>query len=140
MGSRLLWLRWSWRDLRRRFPLVIAIAAVIGLGTGLYAGLTSTSVWWRQSNDASFAALRVHDLKVALSAGDTVRRGRLTAALAATPHADWVTGARERLVLPIQIDASHPGRTVLVPGEIVRMDAAGGRPRWTACPRRPTVR
>src|SRR5512135_1072917 len=126
MGSRLLWLRWSWRDLRRRFPLVIAIAAVIGLGTGLYAGLTSTSVWRRQSNDASFAALRVHDLKVTLSAGDTVRRGRLAAALAATPHADWVTGARERLVLPIQIGAYHPGRTVLVPGEIVGMDAAAG--------------
>src|SRR5512143_3516624 len=93
MGSQLLWLRWSWRDLRRRFLLVVAIATVIGLGTGLYAGLTSTSAWRRQSNDASFAALRVHDLKVGLSAGDTVRRGRLAAALAATPHADWVTGA-----------------------------------------------
>lgn len=126
MGSRLLWLRWSGRDLRRRWVLVVAIAVVIGLGTGLYAGLTSTSAWRRQSNDASFAALRVHDLEVGLSPGDTVRRGRLAAALVATPHADWVTGAQERLVLPIQIDASHPGRTVLVPGEIVGMDAAAG--------------
>ena len=36
------WIRWSWRDLRKRWLLVAAIALTIGIGTGAYGGLTST--------------------------------------------------------------------------------------------------
>jgi energy-coupling factor transporter ATP-binding protein EcfA2 len=57
MSSRVLWLRWSWRDLRARWAQVCALAAVIALGTGSYAALLSTSAWRTQSNDASFALL-----------------------------------------------------------------------------------
>ena len=45
MSSRVLWLRWSWRDLRARWAQVCALAAVIALGTGGYAALLSTSAW-----------------------------------------------------------------------------------------------
>ena len=38
-----LWLRWSWRDLRARWLQVLAIAMVIALGTGSYAGLSSVT-------------------------------------------------------------------------------------------------
>ena len=69
MSSRVLWLRWSWRDLRARWAQVCALAAVIALGTGSYAALLSTSAWRTQSNDASFALLHTHDLRVALAAG-----------------------------------------------------------------------
>jgi hypothetical protein len=36
-----LWLRWSLRDLRGRWALVLAIGLVIAIGTGVNAGLGS---------------------------------------------------------------------------------------------------
>ena len=36
-----LWLRWSWRDLRQHWIAVLSIAAVVAIGTGVYAGLGS---------------------------------------------------------------------------------------------------
>jgi hypothetical protein len=42
MSSRVLWLRWSWRDLCARWAQVCALAAVIALGTGSYAALLLT--------------------------------------------------------------------------------------------------
>src|SRR6185437_3495142 len=115
-SSRVLWLRWSWRDLRARWVQVCALAAVIALGTGSYAALLSTSAWRTQSNDASFALLHTHDLRVALAAGSTVRQGSLLAVLRGMPHAADVTGARERLIAPTQVVAP---KGVLGPGEMV---------------------
>ena len=116
MSSRVLWLRWSWRDLRSRWAQVCALAAVIALGTGGYAALLSTSAWRTQSNDASFALLHTHDLRVALAQGSTVRQGSLLALLRGLPHATDVTGARERLIVPTQVAAP---KRVLGPGELV---------------------
>jgi putative ABC transport system permease protein len=116
MSSRVLWLRWSWRDLRARWAQVCALAAVIALGTGSYAALLSTSAWRTQSNDASFALLHTHDLRVALAPGSTVRQGSLLALLRGLPHASDVTGARERLIVPTQVAAP---KGVLGPGELV---------------------
>jgi putative ABC transport system permease protein len=116
MARTRLWLRWSWRDLRRRWVLVGAIALVIALGTGTYAGLLGTSAWRRQSNDASFALLRTHDLRVALPQGGRTTQGRLAALVDGIPHSQDVTGARERLIVPTQI--AGPGG-LLVPGELV---------------------
>lgn len=118
-----LWIRWSWRDLRRRWPVVTAIALVIALGTGTYAGLLSTSAWRTQSNDASFALLHTHDLRLALPSGSTTEEGRLLAVVAGLEHADDVAAARERLVLPTQI--AGPG-DLLVPGELVGTDTRPG--------------
>jgi putative ABC transport system permease protein len=116
MSSRALWLRWSWRDLRARWPQVFALALVIALGTGTYAALLSTSAWRTQSNDASFALLKVHDLRVALAPGSTVRQGSLLALLRRLPHVGEVAGVRERLIVPTQV-AGPKG--VLAPGELV---------------------
>jgi putative ABC transport system permease protein len=116
MSSRVLWLRWSWRDLRARWAQVCALAAVIALGTGSYAALLSTSAWRTQSNDASFALLHTHDLRVALAPGSTVRQGGLLALARGLPHAADVTGARERLIVPTQVAGP---RGVLGPGELV---------------------
>ncbi|HEU5155891.1 MAG TPA: FtsX-like permease family protein [Streptosporangiaceae bacterium] len=115
--------RWSWRDLRRRWLLVGAIALVIALGTGTYAGLLGTSAWRTQSNDASFALLHTHDLRVALPSGATTAEGGLAAIAAGIPHAADVTGARERLVVPTQIAGPNG---LLVPGELVGTDARPG--------------
>jgi putative ABC transport system permease protein len=119
------WMTWSWRDLRRRWVLVGAIALVIALGTGTYAGLLGTSAWRTQSNDASFTAVHTHDLRVALAQGSHASEGRLAALVAGLPHAGDVTAARERLVVPTQI-AGPDG--LLVTGELVGTDTRPGLP------------
>lgn len=48
-----LLLHWSWRDLRTHWAKVAAIALVIAIGTGGYAGLTSNAEWRRISYPAS---------------------------------------------------------------------------------------
>jgi putative ABC transport system permease protein len=116
MSSGALWLRWSWRDLRARWAQVFALALVIALGTGTYAALLSTSAWRTRSNDASFALLKVHDLRVALAPGSTVPEGSLLSLVRRLPHAAEVAGARERLIVPTQM-AGPKG--VLAPGELV---------------------
>lgn len=116
MAGRGLWVRWSWRDLRRRWPQVAAIALVIALGTGTYAALLSTSAWRTQSNDASFAQLHLHDLRVSLNEGTTVPEGTLARVARSIQHMAALTGIRERLVVPTQV-AGAGG--LLVPGEIV---------------------
>lgn len=121
-----LWLRWSWRDLRRRWLLVAAIATIIALGTGAYAGLGSTAAWRRRSNDESFALLHMHDLRVTLAQGATTDEGALAAAVRSIPHASSVAATEERLTGVTEVDASSKTDTVLVPGELVGMDVTDG--------------
>lgn len=111
-----LWWRWSVRDLRRHWLLVTALALVISIGTGAYAGLGGTTAWRLASNDASYTSLRMHDLRLQLPEGGFVRTGTLAAVVQGTAG---VATAEERLVVPTQVDASYGGRTVLVPGELV---------------------
>src|SRR5499425_379386 len=123
MSSRALWLRWSWRDLRARWAQVFALALVIALGTGTYAALLSTSAWRTESNDASFALLHVHDLRVALAPGSMVPEGSLLTVARRLPHAAEVAGARERLIVPTQVAGPNG---VLAPGELVGTGSGPG--------------
>lgn len=104
----------------------MVIAAVIAIGSGVYAGLGSTAAWRRMSNDASFAALNMHDLRVELSPGSTVAEGQLAARTAGLEHARWIRRADERLVATTQVDTTtkgpQPGSAVLVRGRVVGMD------------------
>src|SRR5512138_750148 len=125
MSSRALWLRWSWRDLRARWAQVLALALVIALGTGTYAGLMSTSAWRTRSNDASFALLHVHDLRVSPPSGSTTEEGRLLELVGGLEDGDAVLAARERLVVPTQVSGPHG---LLVPGELVGTDVRPGGP------------
>ena len=134
MGALFL-LRWSGRDLRRRWLQVAAIALIIAIGTGIYSALGSTATWRRQSNDASFAALGMYDLRVKAADGVDAPAGAMVAALDGVPDG-LVVGAEERLVMPTQLDASTSGETILVPGRIVGVDLRDGGPRinkvWVA--------
>ena len=76
-----IWLRWSWRDLRARRLQVAAIALIIAIGTGSYAGLTSMNVWRKASNDASYELTNIFDVRARLSADSLAPRGSLLAAL-----------------------------------------------------------
>src|SRR5581483_839621 len=131
-GTRGLWLRWSWRDLRRRKGLVVTIALIIAIGTGSYAGLGGTSQWRLASNDASYAALQVHDLRVTLPIGASVPAGTLASMARQLPHASDIAASQERLVQPIEVDASHDGETILVAGSVVGASGTGVDDVWVA--------
>ncbi|MBK9178847.1 MAG: FtsX-like permease family protein [Acidimicrobiales bacterium] len=123
-----LWVRWSLRDLRRRWVLVAAIALIIAIGTGAYAGLGSTAEWRYRSNDASYAALDAHELKVSLAEGSVVPAGDLLGVVGSIADPDRVAVAEERLVLPTQLDASTGDEAILVPGRLVGVDVVDGGP------------
>lgn len=118
-------MRWSWRDLRSRWVQVTAIALVVALGTGVYVGLSSTSEWRTASYDASYAQLDAHTLVVRTATGTTADRAALVDAIRAAPPADSISDLSARLVVPIQVDASTGGRTILVPGRFVGVDLSG---------------
>ncbi|HEX6425488.1 MAG TPA: FtsX-like permease family protein [Acidimicrobiales bacterium] len=121
-------LRWAARDLRRRWPQVVAIAVIISIGTGIYAALGSTATWRRESNDASFGLLHMYDLRVRVAEGADAATGEMLAVLDDLPDPAIVTTAEERLVVPTQVDASTGDETILVPGRIIGMDLSGGGP------------
>jgi putative ABC transport system permease protein len=123
------WARWSVRDLRRRWVQVAVIALVIAIGTGVYAGMTSSLTWRRMSYDASYGKLAAHDLHVKLSADSYVPDGSLANALKSMDNPDRVSSAEERLVTATQVEASTPKETVLVPGRIVGVPVGRGEPR-----------
>ena len=124
------WLRWSWRDFRSHWIAVTAIALVLAIGTGVYAGLGSTAEWRRQSNDASFAALAMHDLRVTLSPGTFVEQEALLGAIASIDGADSVRAVTERLVVDSQVDTGvmDGADSVLVPARLVGMTFQSTRP------------
>ncbi|HVA85688.1 MAG TPA: FtsX-like permease family protein [Candidatus Saccharimonadales bacterium] len=122
------WLRWSWRDLRERWLLVAAIAATIAVGTGAYAGLSSSSAWRRAANDASFAALNMYDLRVHITDGSFVPAGRLATTARRLAGGSLFQQIEERLVVPTQVDASTADQTILVPGRLIGLPVGGTAP------------
>ncbi len=107
------------RDARKRWLQVVSIGLLLALGVGMYSAMSSMGSWRTASADASFAALRMHDLRVSLTGGSYASQGRLSAALASIPDRSGVSAAEERLVVPTQVDASRGRRSVIVPGRIV---------------------
>ena len=123
-----LWVRWSLRDLRLRWVQVLAIALVIALGAGAYAGLQAEASWRRASYDASFAASDVHDVLIRIANGRSVPAADLDRVLRSVRDPSRIQATSDRLVVPIQVDASRDGRTILVPGRIVGVDHSAGGP------------
>ena len=120
-------LRWSGRDLRSRWLQVAGIALIIGIGSGFYSGLLSTSAWRRASYAASYRVTKMYDLRVELSSGSYADAAKLRSIAASIPHARDIAAISTRLEGAIQIDASSRARTLLVPGAIVGVDAATAR-------------
>jgi putative ABC transport system permease protein len=121
MGAR-FWLRWSWRDLRGRLLQVVAIAAIIALGSGIYAGLGSTSAWRRQSLDASFAGMAAHDIEVSPVAGFFVPQDQLLGAVRAA-GGPGLGAAEARLVADLPVRAGKGGQ-IPAAGVVVGVDLA----------------
>ena len=119
---------WSWRDLRANWAKVAAIALVIAIGTGGYAGLTSQANWRRTSYDASYKHLAMYDVRVKLATGSAVEQGILAATAATIEHADSIAATEERLIVATQVDASRGDETILVRGEITGTSFAANGP------------
>ena len=114
------WVRWAWRDLRTRLVQVVAIAGIVALGSGIYAGLGSTSVWRRVSLDASFADYAAHDIHVAGTAGLTTDPARLASAVRSA-GGSAVTDVQTRLVADLPVRAGADAK-VPAAGEVVGVD------------------
>lgn len=125
MNGWLLWLRWSWRDLQRRWMQVLTIAFIIALGTGIYSGLISTSPWRQLSNDASYALLHMYDLRLSLTQGSYLDSTALLTAFRSVEHAEWIKAVEPRLILPTLVDASNDEQTIIIPGRIIGTDIKG---------------
>jgi putative ABC transport system permease protein len=125
-------MRWSLRDLRRKWLQVGAIAFIIAIGVGLYAALGGTATWRYESNDASFAATGMYDLRVKATEGLDIEEGALLAALESLPDPRVVAQAEERLVFDTQVDASTATESIRVPGRIVGLDLSADGPALTS--------
>ncbi len=119
------WLRWSWRDLRARWLQVVAIALIIALGTGVFAGLGGQKHWRIESLDASYERLNMYDLRVKLADGSYVDGEVLATELAAI---DGIAQAETRLVFSTLVDASTDDETILVSGRVLGVDVSEGGP------------
>ena len=115
---RALWLRWTWRDFRGRWPQILTTALILAGGVGAFAGLGGLQQWRERSADKSLAASRAHDLRVDLVEGSFVRDGQMLGALGRLPAGE-VAAAEERLVAPSQLDASRPGHPLLMPARLI---------------------
>lgn len=114
-----LFLRWSWRDLRERWLQVAAIALIIALGTGVYAGLGSSTPWREQSYDDSFALLNMYDLRIRLTEGSYLEGDELLSTVQSIPHANWIEAAEGRLLTPTLVEVKDGDETILVPGRLM---------------------
>ena len=125
MNGLTIWLRWSWRDLRARWLQVTAIAIIIALGTGVFAGLGGQKTWRIDSYDMSYERLHMYDLRVELSSGSYVNGSTLIDRLR---QIEGVAVAESRLITPTLVDASHDDEVVVVKGRLIGVDVSSGGP------------
>ncbi|MBN9387483.1 MAG: FtsX-like permease family protein [Chloroflexi bacterium] len=123
-----LWLRWSWRDLRARWLQVVAVAFIIALGSGVYAGLGSNTPWRQASYDASYKSLNMYDLRVVFTKGSYLPQNQVLQAVGSIEHANWIKGVEPRLISPVLVDSSTATQTILTPGRMVGVDVSRGGP------------
>ncbi len=122
------WLKWSLRDLKARWVQVAAIALIIAIGTGTYAGLSSTTRWRVASNEASFGMTNMHDLRVRLGKAAYVPRGSLIAALDEVVEEGTVLAAEERIIVQSQVSVETKDGPIIISGRIIGVDLSDGGP------------
>ena len=118
-------LRWALRDARARWLQVAAIALMIAIGTGMYAGLSSTTEWRLASNDASFALTNMYDIRLQLGGAGFLPQGALEDV---AESIEGVEQVEERLITQTQVDVHAGGRSVFARGRIVGVNLSDGGP------------
>ena len=129
-------LRWAARDLRRRWLQVVAIALIIAIGTGVYAGARQHRRRGAGSRTTQSFALLAH----VRPAGDGRRGGRRRRPGEMLAVLDDAPRPGHRRPRPRSASSPTPrstrrtaDQTILVPGRVVGMDLADGGPTSTAC-------
>lgn len=112
------WLKWSLRDFRQRWLQIVAIAMIVALGAGAYAGLGSQQEWREDSYDASFEGLNMYDLKLHLAENTFHEQEQLVEELGSI---DGIAALEPRLVLPTLVEVGSSDDTLMVQGRIVGM-------------------
>ncbi|MFX1283184.1 MAG: ABC transporter permease [Promethearchaeota archaeon] len=126
MGNIWLLLKWSFRDLKQRKIQVIAIAVIIGLGTGIYTGLSSSTPWRERAFEESNKDLNMFDLKMSLLLGSWITQSELSSALQNLSHKDWIQAQEYRVSFPTTVNASTSNQTILVNGRIIGINVSDG--------------
>jgi putative ABC transport system permease protein len=119
------WLRWAGRDLRQRWLQVVAIALIIALGTGIYAGLGSMESWRIDSLDESYGRLKMYDLRLSLTPGSSLPQGEAVQVLS---QIAGVTAVEPRLLLDTQVEVVGSDPEILVVGQIIGVETRDGGP------------
>lgn len=126
MSNFWLLLKWSFRDLKQRKIQVLAIAIIIGLGTGMYTGLSSSTPWRLRAFEESNKDLNMFDLKMSLLPGSWIPQSELSSALQNVSHNDWITALEYRISFPTTVNASTSNQTILVNGRIIGINVSDG--------------
>ena len=127
MGSKVLLLRWSFRDLKQRKIQVIAIILIIGLGTGIYTGLSSTTPWRWNAFNSSNDLLKMFDLKISLLPGSWIKQDEFSNIISNNlTHGNWIDALEYRLTFPTTVNASTSNQTILVNGRIIGINVTEG--------------
>lgn len=124
MGA-MFWLRWSWRDIRKRSTQAVAIAAILALGAGIYAGLGTTSIWRKASLEASLEALSAHDIRVELLGGISLEADAIESAIEAANVAS-IIDVESRLTARVPVTAVQDGEAIAAAGLVVGVDTESG--------------
>ncbi len=119
-------LRWALRDIKARWIQVAGISFMIALGTGMYAGLTSTYEWRIASNEASFELTNIYDVRARLVGNSMLPRGQLSEI---ANRIDGIEAISERLIFETQIEVDDGSGTLFVPSRIVGVELADDGPR-----------
>lgn len=122
----IFWLRWAWRDLKKRWAQVSAIAFIIALATGIFAGLGGQETWRIASMDLSYETLALHDLKISLTTGSLLPQYQ---ALAVLEEIEGLAAVEPRLVMETMMDVSTDDQTILVSGKLIGVVLDQGEPQ-----------
>jgi len=120
-----MWIKWAGRDLRQRWLQVLAIAMIIALGTGIYAGLGGQESWRLESNDQSYTMLNMYDMRLKMTHGSWLPQDDAVERLSQVPG---VAAVEARLVLDTQVEVIDRVPSVLVVGQIVGVNIQAGGP------------
>ena len=118
-------LRWALRDAKARWVQVVGIALMIAIGTGMFAGLSSFTLWRIISNEESLALTNMYDIRARLGADGFLPQGSLTAL---TESIDGVEAVEERLISNTQAEVDTADGPIFVRARIIGVDLSDGGP------------
>ena len=98
---------------------------MIAIGTGMFAGLSSFTLWRIISNEESLALTNMYDIRARLGADGFLPQGSLTAL---AESIDGVEAVEERLISNTQAEVDTADGPIFVRARIIGVDMSEGGP------------